>query len=89
MDYRIPLKLHTVLDFEGMSCHVEEVIGQGSNAIVYKGWYRGGNAAVSVRAGGLHDPGTVPLRNDSAIRNSRLVIAGRLTPILGRKSPAK
>lgn len=40
MDHRSPLKLHTVLDFEGMSCHVEEVIGQGSNAIVYKGWYR-------------------------------------------------
>lgn len=39
MDHRTPLKFHTVLVFEGMSCHVEEVIGQGSNAIVYKGWY--------------------------------------------------
>ena len=39
MDHRTPLKLHTVLAFEGMACHIEEVIGQGSNAIVYKGWY--------------------------------------------------
>ncbi len=23
-----------------MTCHIEEVIGQGSNAIVYKGWYQ-------------------------------------------------
>lgn len=40
VDHRIPLKLHTILPFEGMSCHVEGVIGQGSNAIVYKGWYQ-------------------------------------------------
>ena len=40
MDHRSPLKLHTVLAFEGMPCHIEEVIGQGSNAIVYKGWYQ-------------------------------------------------
>ena len=39
MDHCTPLKLHTVLAFEGMPCHIEEVIGQGSNAIVYKGWY--------------------------------------------------
>lgn len=39
MDHRVPLKLHTVLAFEGMPCHIEEVVGQGSNAIVYKGWY--------------------------------------------------
>lgn len=40
MDYRIPLKFNTILAFEeGMCCHIEEVIGQGSNAIVYKGWY--------------------------------------------------
>jgi len=39
VDHRVPLKLHTELAFEGMLCHVEEVIGQGSNAIVYKGWY--------------------------------------------------
>lgn len=40
MDHRVPLKLHTVLAFEGMTCHIEEVVGQGSNAIVYKGWYQ-------------------------------------------------
>lgn len=40
MDYRTPLKLDTVLAFEGMPCHIEEVIGRGSNAIVYKGWYQ-------------------------------------------------
>lgn len=39
MDHRIPLKRDTVLAFEGLSCHIEEVVGQGSNAIVYKGWY--------------------------------------------------
>ncbi|MBQ3078389.1 MAG: hypothetical protein IJC48_00135 [Clostridia bacterium] len=40
MDYRTPLKFQTVLPFEGMPCCIEEVIGQGSNAIVYKGWYQ-------------------------------------------------
>lgn len=40
MDHRVPLKAHTVLAFEGMACHIEDVIGQGSNAIVYKGWYQ-------------------------------------------------
>lgn len=40
MDHRAPLKFHTVLAFEGMPCYVEEVVGQGSNAIVYKGWYQ-------------------------------------------------
>ena len=39
MDHRTPLKPHTVLAFEGMPCHIESVIGCGSNAIVYKGWY--------------------------------------------------
>lgn len=39
MDHRIPLKHHTVLAFEGMPCCIETVIGQGSNAVVYKGWY--------------------------------------------------
>ncbi len=39
MDHRLPLKRHTVLAFEGLSCHIEEMIGSGSNAIVYKGWY--------------------------------------------------
>lgn len=42
MDHRIPLQFHTVLTFEGMACHIEEVVGQGSNAIVYRGWYRDG-----------------------------------------------
>lgn len=37
---RIPLKRNTILAFNDMSCHIEEVIGQGSNAIVYKGWYQ-------------------------------------------------
>ena len=37
--YRAPLKLHTVLAFDGITCHIEEVVGQGANAIVYKGWY--------------------------------------------------
>ena len=39
MDHRIPLKLHTVLAFGAMDCHIETVVGQGSNAIVYRGWY--------------------------------------------------
>lgn len=39
MDHRTPLQRHTVLAFEGLSCHIEEMIGSGSNAIVYKGWY--------------------------------------------------
>ena len=39
MDHRIPLKLHTVLAFGAMDCQIETVVGQGSNAIVYKGWY--------------------------------------------------
>lgn len=39
MDYRIPLSANTVLEFDGMRCHVESVIGCGSNAIVYQGWY--------------------------------------------------
>lgn len=39
MDHRIPLKCHTVLAFEGISCQIEEVVGLGSNAIVYRGWY--------------------------------------------------
>lgn len=39
MGYRAPLKLHTVLALDGITCHIEEVVGQGTNAIVYKGWY--------------------------------------------------
>ena len=39
MDHRSLLPYHTLLDFEGMPCYIEESIGQGSNAIVYRGWY--------------------------------------------------
>ncbi len=39
MDHREPLKLHTVLTFDGAQYHVEDVVGCGSNAIVYRGWY--------------------------------------------------
>jgi hypothetical protein len=35
----MPLERNTVLAFDGISCHIEEVMGQGSNAIVYGGWY--------------------------------------------------
>lgn len=42
MGYRTPLKLHTVLAFDDITCHIEEVIGRGTNAIVYKGWYLDG-----------------------------------------------
>lgn len=37
--HRVPLKRHTVLDFEGIVCQVEDVVGCGYNAIVYRGWY--------------------------------------------------
>lgn len=40
MDQRLPLRAGTVLEFDAMPCHIEEVVGCGSNAIVYKGWYR-------------------------------------------------
>lgn len=39
MDARLPLRANTVLEFEAMPCHIEAVVGCGSNAIVYKGWY--------------------------------------------------
>lgn len=39
MDHRIPLAVHSILEFDGMQCHVESVVGCGTNAIVYKGWY--------------------------------------------------
>lgn len=39
MDLRSPLTPNTVLPFEGISCHVQELIGCGSNAMVYRGWY--------------------------------------------------
>lgn len=39
MDHRTPLELNTVLALEGLNCHLEGIVGQGSNALVYKGWY--------------------------------------------------
>lgn len=39
MDHREPLKLHTVLTFDAARYHVQDVVGCGSNAIVYNGWY--------------------------------------------------
>ena len=39
MDQRTPLKPNTILEFDAMVCHIEAVIGCGSNAIVYRGWY--------------------------------------------------
>ena len=39
MDYRQALTSGTVLEFPGMKCTLEEEIGRGSNAIVYRGWY--------------------------------------------------
>lgn len=39
MDQRAPLRPNTILEFDAMVCHIETVIGCGSNAIVYQGWY--------------------------------------------------
>ncbi len=39
MDVRQNLKAGAILSFEGMCCVVEDAIGRGSNAIVYKGYY--------------------------------------------------
>ncbi|MBQ2957793.1 MAG: hypothetical protein IJE08_15200 [Clostridia bacterium] len=39
MDYRKALEAGSVLDFPGMQCTLEEEVGRGSNAIVYRGWY--------------------------------------------------
>lgn len=39
MDYRDALAAGNVLDFPGMPCTIEEEIGRGSNAIVYRGSY--------------------------------------------------
>ena len=39
MDARKALAAGTVLDFPGMCCTIEEEIGRGSNAIVYRGFY--------------------------------------------------
>ena len=40
MDRRRALHRGSVLEFPGMACCVEEVLGSGSNAIVYRGWYQ-------------------------------------------------
>ncbi len=39
MDGRIALKVGCYLNFPGMNCVVQEEIGRGSNALVYRGWY--------------------------------------------------
>lgn len=39
MDGRRPLKAGYSLTFPGMNCIVQEEIGRGSNALVYRGWY--------------------------------------------------
>lgn len=39
MDARRPLKAGDILHFPGMECVVQEEIGRGSNALVYRGWY--------------------------------------------------
>lgn len=39
MDARRPLKAGDILHFPGMECVVQEEIGRGSNAVVYRGWY--------------------------------------------------
>lgn len=38
MDQRAPLRPNTILEFDAMVCHIETIIGCGSNAIVYQGW---------------------------------------------------
>ncbi|MBR6705694.1 MAG: hypothetical protein IKI84_03315 [Clostridia bacterium] len=40
MDIRKALPKGTVLHFEGLACTVEEEVGRGSNAIVYRGFYK-------------------------------------------------
>jgi len=40
MDKRQRLARGSVLSFPGMECHVEELLGAGSNAMVYTGWYQ-------------------------------------------------
>lgn len=39
MDHRLPLKLHSILPLGDMDCHIDSIVGMGSNAIVYKAWY--------------------------------------------------
>ncbi len=40
MDKRLALPADTELRFDGLACVVGEEIGRGSNAIVYRGWYK-------------------------------------------------
>ena len=39
MDKRTALGPDSILNLGGLDCCVEDVVGRGSNAIVYKGWY--------------------------------------------------
>ena len=39
IDNRLPLQKGEILDFAGMSCHINRVIGKGGSSIVYQGWY--------------------------------------------------
>ena len=39
MDNRKALSKGVILEFDGMCCTIEEEIGRGSNAIVYRGFY--------------------------------------------------
>lgn len=43
MDKRITLKISDEISFPGMDCVIEDVIGKGSNAVVYLGRYRDNN----------------------------------------------
>ena len=40
MDKREAFASGTILDFPGLQCEITEEIGRGSNAVVYRGWYR-------------------------------------------------
>lgn len=39
MDKRNALQIGSILPFPGMECRIEELVGRGSNGIVYKAWY--------------------------------------------------
>lgn len=73
MDGRTALKRGTILPFPGMRCTLQEEIGRGSNALVYRGWYED-----SLTAGGrhhilvkelfpLHPRGLIRRREDDAL----------------------